>query len=334
MKEISTKNTKNDILSAYHEALAEIEALKAKSTKQLQESHRQSGVVSRATKETQDGIISTIATIKVDISKSLDGISSKLMAQQEKLANLRGAIDIQKAELEDHYNIQTELDTMDALVLAHTRTKQQFEQDIAAKKSDWQLEKEHRDCQIKEAQELLNKNRSREKEEYEYKLKKDRKTDVDAYQLKQQKIERDLIDRKTSFDKEIAERESAVAEREAEFNRLKKESESFPTILESKVNEAIEQTTKDLNKASEYREQLQAKETCGKVSLYEQTNKSLLEKIAEQKVLIAELSKKTSYANNQVQDIALKAIEGASSNNKAFNFDKMMRKDMEMEGGR
>ena len=111
-----------------------------------------------------------------------------------------------------------------------------------------------------------------------------------------------------------------------EFKKLRSESESFPKLLENKIQSAIENTTNELNQKHEYMTNLKDKETYGRIALLEQTNKSLLEKIAEQKALIEQLSDKSNFANSQVQDIALKAIDGAS---KMRSIDNVLRKEVE-----
>ena len=129
---------------------------------------------------------------------------------------------------------------------------------------------------------------------------------------KQQQLERELKDKKASFEREITARESKVQEQEREFDQLKLESQNFPQLLEQKVNEAVDKITQELNAKHEYLSKLKAKEVEGKIALYEQTNQSLLEIISEQKTLIEQLSEHSNFASNQAQDIALKAIDGTS----------------------
>lgn len=312
VQEVTLKNTKNDILDAYHAALKEIKTLKERSAKEIQQANQQEAIVKEAGEESQATLVDGLSKVKVNIAKSLDEISGQLMAQQEKLKNLEDAIAIQQKSLKDSYGIQTELDTMDALILAHKKTKQQLDDEIAQLRQQWQEEKTERERMVKEEKTQLEKDRTREVDDYNYTLKKTRQAETDAYQLKKQQQERELAELKTNFEKEIADRERTVSEQEASFKKLTAEAEAFPEILESKIQQAIKQTTLELKQSYEYQAKLKDKETEGKIALYEQTNKSLVEKIAEQKALIEELSQKTSFANTQVQDIALKAIEGAS----------------------
>lgn len=312
VKEITIKNTKNDILDAYQQALKEIKIIKEQSAKEIQNINKKKTVVAKATEASPDGLVANISKVKVSVSKSLDDLCSELVREQERLSNLQNAINIQQAVLKDTYDIQTELDSMDAIILAHKTMKQDFNQEIAASRLLWEQEKSAQERILKEEKELLEKNRAREKDEFTYNLKKTRQADVDSYQLKKVKLERELSERKESFEKEIIEREQTVSEQEVEFKRLKLESESFSKLLEKSIKEANDKTKQELTKQYEYLANLKDKETHGKLALHEQTNKSLLDKISEQKALIDQLSDKSNFANTQVQDIALKAIEGAS----------------------
>ena len=129
---------------------------------------------------------SCLSKVKVNIANSLDEVSGQLMAQQEKLKNLEDAIAIQQKSLKDSYGIQTELDTMDALILAHKKTKQQLDDEIAELRQQWQEEKTEKERMVKEEKTQLEKDRAREADDYNYTLKKTRQAETDVYQLKKQ----------------------------------------------------------------------------------------------------------------------------------------------------
>ncbi|HYW93968.1 MAG TPA: hypothetical protein VE870_00100, partial [Bacteroidales bacterium] len=73
------------------------------------------------------------------------------------------------------------------------------------------------------------------------------------------------------------------------------------------------ETEKELNTQYEYEKNLAEKEKQSEVQLLKQTISSLENKIKEEETLIKQLNEKTNVAGEQVQTIALKALEGAAN---------------------
>lgn len=83
------------------------------------------------------------------------------------------------------------------------------------------------------------------------------------------------------------------------------------------VNKAIDktkiETEEAVKKQYQFEMQLSQKELEGEKRLYEQKVSSFLEKIKEQDNLIKTLTARVDQSGKQVQDIAIKAVEGASA---------------------
>jgi DNA mismatch repair protein MutH len=122
-----------------------------------------------------------------------------------------------------------------------------------------------------------------------------------------------LAEQKAAFEKEYADRENKITEREAEFAELSKKVTTFPAELEKTIKQTEKTIGEQLNGKHNHEKELLAKEIEGERKLKDQTIATLQEKIKEQAALILQLTNKADNATQQVKEIAIKAVE--SSNN-------------------
>ena len=107
-------------------------------------------------------------------------------------------------------------------------------------------------------------------------------------------------------------REAALKEREEELARLKKDVEAFPARLQKEIDATALQARKDVEARLEHQMVLAKKDAEAETRLAELRAKTLEETLARSAAHIATLEKQLAEAKQQVQDIAVKAIEGAS----------------------
>ena len=103
-----------------------------------------------------------------------------------------------------------------------------------------------------------------------------------------------------------------MKEREEELTRLRKESEAFPKRLEAEANAAAERTRRESDARLQQETLVMKKDAEAEKRFGELRVKTLEETVAHQQAQIAALEKQLADAKQQVQDIAVKAIEGAS----------------------
>jgi hypothetical protein len=126
-EDISVKNTKNEILDAYHEALRKIQEDK-KITKQEQKViEEKKEIVKVASEQTVSGIVKNLAELKLTLVKALQELEENLLTENKKLTTLQEAISIQNKELADLYGIKTNADTLAALLLTQKEKTDNFE---------------------------------------------------------------------------------------------------------------------------------------------------------------------------------------------------------------
>lgn len=300
MAKISNSNTKAEILNAYDDLLRQIQQERQQNSALQRELEKKQATVDKVTDRTKEGATQSIQKIREMLSHQLDAIEAGIAQEQTHFEELKQAIAIEKEELEELYKIKKEAESLDALVIANNKAKEQLENAIEEEREKLQEEIEALKLQWK-----------REQEEYTYNLKIVRRKEQDEYNEKKAKQEKELAEQKITFEKAISEREKAVAEQEAELNNLRKDVSQFESQLEKAVADAEKRITERLTKEFEYKQQLEVKDLQADLKLREQMIESLNAKVKEQQELINTLGSKSDTASQQVKDIAMKAIENS-----------------------
>ena len=312
----SMRDRKDDILKAYEELVEKYKerdqlAKMAEKEIQAQKSTEQE-IVKKASSVTVDDIVKDLANIKLDIGKVLGNLSDQLATEANKLSEIQQAIKIEEKNLEEIYDIKIVAETMNLLIQQHTKNKKEFEEEIANLKIQSEREQTQHDEAVKERDIKLKKEREREVEEYQYALNQKRKKEKDAYEEEKTAQTKALKEEREKQERELAERETVVAEKEKEWAELKTKVESFPTEIEKVVEKTRKETSEFTEKEATYKAELLAKEYEGAKKVAELNIKNLETTVAKQTAEIQALNKQLVNATTKVEDIAVKAIEGAS----------------------
>ena len=334
-QKVTIKSTKNQIMDAYNELLKKLQTQKTEEPKKVQQQQQKLELSKQAKELSNDGIVKGIADLKVSVSSELDTVAEKFTSEYKKFEDLQKAIEIEKQNLEDLYQLSANTDSLAVMLLAQKEQKENFEQEMAQlkleladkiagdkekhetemaeKRALWKKEQTDKQLAEKELAAKTKKEREREEEEFRYTLKINRKKEADLYEEKKQKLEKELKEKKATFEKEFDERKTAIEEAEAELVELRKKNLAFPKELEKAVVDAVKATTEKLETTHKFELQLREKEVEGELKLKDQTISALNAKIKEMESNVKELSQKTATAETSVKDIALKAIESSSS---------------------
>ncbi|MCX8110516.1 MAG: hypothetical protein N3D15_04640 [Syntrophorhabdaceae bacterium] len=322
-KVVSDKSTKTEILEAYNELIAKMKEQKAMDAKVIKKETEEKEIVKTASMSSIEDIVKRLAGLKLDIVNAMDGLEKLLIDEFKKLSDLKKATEIENRNLEELYQIKAEAESLTALIFAQKEKKAAFEEELARKKAEfddemtqkkleWKKEQERYEQEKKEREAQLKKERQREEEEYNYNLKLARKKDADAYEMKKAALEKELAEKKAAFEKEFAERESILSAREKEYEDMKAKVEAFQSELARAIKDTEKSITERLEFKYKHQTELLMKEVEGERKLNQQIISVLEKKIKEQEELIRQLTEKANEAGRQVQDIAIKAIEGAS----------------------
>jgi hypothetical protein len=332
-KKLSSTNTKQEMLDAYNDLLSQLEekreSVATPEQKVVEKEVKQ--VVAVADALTSDAIIRDIGSLKAEVGKMLTQLSDRLEQEAGRYESVKRAIVEKEKELAEIYEIQKAASSLSALIEAQSLKKEEFEADMSGRKEaltreidetrqEWQRERAQRTAEVKEQDAAEAKKRAREKEEFEYALQRERQTVRDSFEkekadLGEQKalLEREIVLRREQADRELAEREQAVARQEQELADLRTRVAAFPKELETTVSREVKQAVEKVRYETDTKLALAAKEAEGERNVYEARISALEAKVKEQAELVARLTTQAEKAYAQVQDIAVKAVEGSSA---------------------
>jgi len=323
-KAVSDKSTKTEILDAYNDLLAKSKEQKAMDIKTVKRETEEKEIVKKASQHSVDGIITSLADLKLEIIKSMDGLGERLITEYRKLTDLLQAIEIETKTIDELYSIKAEAESLTTIIAVQKEKrfafdaemelkKENFEHDMGEKRFLWKKEQDEYDAAKKERETQIKKERQREEDDYSYNLQLKRKKDADTYEERKASLEKMLTEKKVVLEQEFAERETSLTAREEGLEGLESKVESFPKELEKTIKDTEKTVTERLTFTYKHQAELAAKEIDGERKLYQQKVAALETKIKEQEELIKQLTQKANEAGIQVQNIAFKAIEGASS---------------------
>lgn len=328
----SMKNTKKELLDAYNEVL---QKLKEKDRTQLKpeqkaQEKKETQVLMAVREVTADGVLLKINQLKQEMVKTLAELGDKLGAEVARYEQVQQAIEIKQKELKEIFEIDRSAGTLAALIEAQHHEKEQFErqmaeeqerlsQEIASIREQWRREKADRDAEVKEQQAIEAKRRKREEEEYRYAFEREQQLTRNKFEDEKAKllaqkseIEKQMQTLKEQTEKELAEREKRIAEREQEFASLQGQVEAFPKRLDDAVAGAVKDTTERIQREAKYQQDLLQKDFEGQKNVLTSRIQSLEKAVKEQTEQLAKLSQQQEGAYQKIQDVAVKAIEGAS----------------------
>jgi uncharacterized coiled-coil protein SlyX len=308
------KRTKVEVQQEFEDIQEQVERARETSDAKTEEAVRlHEGEVRQAVEGlTVEAVVQKLSTTGLEVARSLAEVSGKLSEQVQLLASVREAVALERTELERLHKIDVAATALDQLVQDHAREKAQLEQEIAAQRAAWEEESARVERERKEQDDNLKKQRQREMEDFEYKKALERKKAQDKYDEEQRLTEKRNQEKQETLDKSWKQREAALKEQEEELARLRKEAENFPQRLQREAEAAAEKARHDALAKFEQQILVAQKDADTERRLAELRVKTFEETVAHQAAQLAALEKQLAEAKQQVQDIAVKAIEGAS----------------------
>lgn len=297
--EITSKNTKKEILDAYNKVLNKLEGSHS-SGSSSQQTKIEDLLVAKATSSDKNDMVRKLADLKIEIGQYLSDLEEKLVSERERLEDFTKAKQVEEKRLKEFYDINVRANTLEALIIAEKEKRAQLQSD--SKNELARLER------LKEDKEM---EWNRAKEEYEYKLKIKQRQDQDQYNQKSAQLERELIEKKNKVDKDLLEREEKLKAQENDLIELRKFKQNSEKIIQEKITQAQQEVSTKLSQQYEYDIKIKEKETEGEVSLLKQRIKLLEEKLKEKQDSAKDLAHRMHEAQQQAHDLAKKVIESA-----------------------
>jgi uncharacterized coiled-coil protein SlyX len=337
VKKPTDKSTKAEILQAYEELAKETVAVKTQLSQVLKENQsvtkekpklEPTPVMNQpiTVQQKMNYTIESLAKIQLGFGSAANELSEQLTTQAATLAEIGENVEEEVQQLKQLHNLEISEDILDTIITTYEENSKTYQeefsqqkelllQEIDEQRKTWLKEQEENNRLIKERDENLKRTRQRDEAEYKYNLELQRKLAKDEYEQQQKELNKQLEEFQQETEKEWAEREKTIAEREKQFEEYKAKVEVFPKDKEAAVKKATEEGKGIAFYQAKIKSDLYSKEVEGQKRFYEQRLQSLEQTITNQDTRIQNLSKQLESALKQVQDLAVKAIEGTANVN-------------------
>jgi hypothetical protein len=336
-KKLSEKNTKQEMLDAYQALVRQLEEKRAAELhpeKRLQEKQAEEAVAVAAGLA-PDGVERALGNLKADIGKSLAEIAERMASEVTRFKAIQKAVESKERELQELYEIEKAAASLAALIEAHNQKRREFEIELSQQKeeltreiettrADWEKEKKSHEAELRERDALEKKGREREKEEFAYLFKREQQVARDKLNDEKAGLEKEILAKRESVAKELAEREKAVAAQEKELIELKQKAATFAKELESAVEKAVKEVADRLKLEAKNREELLRKEFEGERNVSVARIEALERMTKDLSDQNGKLSRQLENAYQKVQEIAEKAIEGSSQAKSLADLQKLL----------
>ena len=326
-KKISMNNTKKEILDSYHEMLKKIEILEQQKINPVKkkEDKKEMQILENADQLSIEKLKSNFTLLQKSLDKNVLEIFKEIEDYYINYENLKNANQIQKKQLQEFYEIEKNVNTLIALIETQNEKKNQYEQEMEAKKvhyetlitqlqEKWKLEKQQIEKQKHDLLEQEKIQQKRLKEEFKYQFEREKMEAMDVFQDKKKKLENDLQEKIISTEKDFTTREKILKESEEELSELRKQAADFSATLTKEIEKTKKEISSQKDKEFSFEKQLLVKQNEIELKVLQTKIINLEKTVTDQEVTIQTLSAKLEEAYSKIQHVAEKAIDGASKN--------------------
>jgi len=337
---INSKNTKAEILAAYKELEKQQRSLES----QIAQQKTKKAIAAPTTPA-----IANVKPVAVNRNKSFDGdltqtiqslkkiqngfggavsnLSEQLITEATELETVREAIATETKDIESLHQL-TDIDesTIDFLLDQYQASTKKFteeyelqqtqdEREIETSKQEWIKEQHAHHKLILARQENYRKNQQREQEEYQYNLDLARDSDESEYAQQQKLLQQELAETLQQIEQQWQEQEAEIAQQEQEYAAAAAKVMAFESQLASKIKQGKEEGKGIGAYQAKVKADLREREIEGEKQNYQLRIESLEETIKHQSSRLGKLAQQLDSSLQQVQSLAVKAIEGTANRN-------------------
>ena len=282
-----------------------------------------------------EDLVRSIGEMKSTIARTLAQLADRLEEEIGKYGQIRRAIAAKDAELQEIYEIQRSASTLLAIIETQQRQKEEMEHDfetekeqlereIVATRAEWENERKQREQEIKDRDAAEQKRRQREQEEYKYNSAREQQLAQDRLSDALAKGEKELSERKTQLEREWAEREKMIAAREEEMTQLRACAAGFAEELKAAADGAAAETTARLEQQHRAADELLRRQLEGEKNVMAAKIAALERTVKDQAEQLTRLEQQAEKAYAQVQEIAVRAIEGSASTKQLAHLQQLL----------
>lgn len=258
------------------------------------------------------GISTKTTELSLELSRKLQEIVSEVQTQGTTLNEIREAIKLEREALEEIYGKDTVLRALDQLVAEYNAKKLSLEQEIEAKKKEWEEEQITKDKANREAEFALAQQRNRANADYEYSITLSRRRAEDAFQSELDSKKRAESVREAELKKSWADREAQLAKDEKELTDLRAFKAGNEEVVRKASTAAAAAAVSAAVRDAQHKFDLEKKDLEARLSISQSTEASLREQIESYKSTVAKLQADVAAANTKNAELAQAALSGAA----------------------
>lgn len=321
MTQAASLDSKNQIMSAFRKLLADYQQIESKVATKEEEAEKAKNqeLLAKAADYTVDNIVNSMASLQLDFGNIINQLTETLTTESDKLGELNKAIAVEQEQVKQLRQVRLVADALHILRQEHQEKIRQLEEkataqreatakEIAQLRKAWAKEQTEFTVKTAEEVEILAQKREKEEENYQYELVRQRQIDTDNYEEDRRQQERELAEREQEQEKDWAEREKYLTDNQAEFEQHQQQIAGFEDKLKEEYNKAKGEAIKEAERKTKVQTDLLEKEWSGTQQGYELKLQSLEATMSRQTQQISELTTQLQEANNQAQNLALRAF--------------------------
>ncbi len=349
VKKVTAKSTKAEILEAFDELNAAKVSLEAQ-IQQLQK-QRQTPVANptvnptpaappvppqpptpamTATQQAKSDInviLKNLESLQVGFGSAVSSLSEHLIKEASTLAEIQNSVAEEQEQLAELHELsEIGENTLVTLIADYETSQKTFSEELNARqealdhelqeaRQAWKKEQELHDDAVAQRDSHYEVTQERDATEHEYSLQLERQLAQEEYEQEKKQRYQELAEIKSSQEKQWEEREKAIAEQEKAHREAKEKVAVFEANLEQKKKEGQEEGYRIGVYQAKVRHDLREKEIEGEKRNYALRIQGLEQTIQLQEARLQSLGQQLDSALKQVQDLAVKAIEGTSNRN-------------------
>ena len=281
-----------------------------------------------------DGVVRSIGELKSTIARTLTQLSDRLEDEIGKYTQICRAITAKESELQEIYEIKRSASTLLAFLETQQRKqeemqrefqteKEQLESEIETTRAEWEKEKQQHEQDGKERDAAEQKRRQRELEEYKYSFAREQQLARDRSGDELAKAQKEFQERQTQLEREWDQREKALAASEQELVELRVRNAGFAHELEVAAEGAATEATQRAEQQHQAGQELLRRALEGEKDVLATKIAALERTVREQAEQLARLEQQAEKAYTQVQEIAVRAIDGSASTKQLANLQQL-----------
>ncbi|MCX4242286.1 coiled-coil domain-containing protein [Paraliomyxa miuraensis] len=304
-----------DALLRRQQARASQIATKAEEAEQRK--HRE--LVQKAAAYTVESIVNDLAKLQLGFGRAVDEIAGQLDAETSKLGQLRRAIEVERARLEQLQGTVVAAEALALLEQDHGRSLAELDERVAqsrkalsdetaATREGWKKQEEEAQRANEEQAEQLAKQRKLAEEERGYEHNRLAQVQADQRAVQRREVERELAEQEASKTKDWAARDKVLSDDAGRIEELRTKVAGFAEALDKAAKDAREKAIASVHRDAKHEQELLVKQHESDIKVFELKVQTLEERIARQASLITELSSKLDSTIAKSQDLASQAF--------------------------